>query len=100
MARLVHAEWAAARQPQGDEAAPALVADPALHDHAAGNERGVRGLDVVAEQYSSCRGGPSVGWTATSAGGRARMSQPPPASTVVVPSRSRRNARSASASVL
>src|SRR5438067_1842074 len=39
---------------------------------------------------------PSIGWTAASAGGRPKISQPCPTSTYLKPSVSRRNARSAS----
>ena len=50
-------------------------------------------------RYSSCRASPSsAGWTASSAGGSAKISQPPPASTDWRPSTSAKNARAASAS--
>src|SRR5260370_4183463 len=51
-------------------------------------------------RYSSCPTWPSAGWTATSAGGRAKISQPLPASTDEKPRTSRRKARSALASSL
>jgi len=51
-------------------------------------------------RYSSARLPSSAGWTASSAGGSAKISQPPPASTDRVPSTLARVARVASASSL
>jgi hypothetical protein len=51
-------------------------------------------------RYSSARPPSSAGWTAISAGGRAKISQPPPALTDRVPSTLARAALVASASSL
>jgi hypothetical protein len=59
-------------------------------------------LDVVRMsshiRYRSCRLSPPSGWAASSAGGSAKISQPPPASTEGSPTTSRKNARRPSAS--
>jgi hypothetical protein len=61
-----------------------------------------RAAELLKEQskYSSARPPSSAGWTVISAGGRAKISQPPPASTVRVLRTVARAARVASASSL
>ena len=98
MARLVEADAAAARQRERGQEAPALVGHrgrPGRRLHRA-RQRLPRcpRRSGRAPGSSACR----AGWIATSPGGRAKISQPSPASTCANPSTSRRKARSASAS--
>jgi hypothetical protein len=90
VARLVETQLDPAGESDGRQQAPALVADRPGDLDPLGLEGGHRGGDVVAQQVQL---GPA-------AGGSAKISQPPPASTDRVPSTLARAARVASASSL
>jgi hypothetical protein len=100
VAGLVEAELDPARQGDGGQQAPALITDRPGHLDPLGPQAGHGGGDVVAQQIElglAALGGRvdgELGW------GRAKIRQPPPASTVRVPSTLARAARVASASSL
>jgi hypothetical protein len=100
VARLVQAQLDPTGEGDGGEQAPALVAHRPGHLYPLGLEGGHGGGHVVAQEIQL--GPATLGgrWKASSAGGRAKISQPPPASTDRVPSTLARAARVASASSL
>src|SRR5215210_3035413 len=97
--RFVETEFAAARQFELRQQAEALVAHRTAEPHALALQLGRRGVYVIAHQVELVAGLAARGWAASSAGGRAKISHPSPASTERKPSTSRKKARSASASV-